>query len=74
MWYSNLQTAFADGINMVIEFGGGIGTASEPEAKRPNLEGMIKKALRGTEYDVQYRSAINKQTLEGSVGSILGDQ
>ena len=74
MWHSNLQMAFADGINMVIEFGGGIGTATEPEGKRPNLEGMIRKTLRGTDYEVEYLSAINSQTLGNSVGSIGGIQ
>jgi [acyl-carrier-protein] S-malonyltransferase len=63
MWYSNLQTAFGAGIETVIEFGGGIGTASEPEGKRPNLEGMIKRSLRGTSLEVQYLSVINNQTL-----------
>ena len=74
MWHSNLKTAFADGISMVIEFGGGIGTATEPEGKRPNLEGMIKKSLRGTDYQVQYLSAINSQTLGNTVRFIRGDQ
>lgn len=74
MWHSNLQTAFADGISMVIEFGGGIGTASEPEGKRPNLEGMIKKTLRGTDYEVQYLPVINSQGLVNTVDSIKGDQ
>jgi [acyl-carrier-protein] S-malonyltransferase len=74
MWHSNLQTAFGDGISMVIEFGGGIGTATEPEGKRPNLEGMIKKTLRGTDYQVQYLSAINSQSLGSSVDFINGDQ
>ena len=63
MWYSNLQTAFGAGIETVIEFGGGIGTASEPEGKRPNLEGMIKRSLRGSGHEVQYQSVINNQTL-----------
>lgn len=74
MWHSNLQTAFADGIKMVVEFGGGIGTAIEPEGKRPNLEGMIKRALRGTDYEVEYLSAINNKTLGVAVGSISVDQ
>jgi len=67
LWHSNLQTVFADGINMVVEFGGGIGTATEPDGKRPNLEGMIKKSLRGTDYEVQYLATINKQSLSASV-------
>lgn len=63
MWYSNLQTAFGDGVDMVIEFGGGIGTASEPDGKRPNLESMIKKTLRTTGDEALYLAAINTQSL-----------
>jgi len=71
LWHSNLQTAFGDGIKMIVEFGGGIGTASEPEGKRPNLEGMIKKTLRGFEYKPQYLAAINSQSLRDTVDSVL---
>ncbi len=71
MWHSNLQTAFGDGISTIVEFGGGIGTATEPDGKRPNLEGMIKKALRGTDYEVQYLAAINSQSLSNSVDFTL---
>jgi [acyl-carrier-protein] S-malonyltransferase len=72
LWHTNLQTAFAGGINMIVEFGGGIGTATEPDGKRPNLEGMIKKSLRGSDYEVQYLSAINSQTLGASVEFVKG--
>ena len=71
LWHANLQSAFADGINMVIEFGGGIGTASEPEEKRPNLEGMIKKTLRTSEYEAQYLAAINSQSMKNTVDFVL---
>jgi hypothetical protein len=57
---------------MIVEFGGGIGTATEPDGKRPNLEGMIKKSLRGSDYEVQYLSAINSQSLTGSVDFVHG--
>ncbi len=67
LWNSNLQTAFGDGVDTIIEFGGGIGTASEPDGKRPNLEGMIKKMLRAVSHEVRYQAAINRQSLEGSV-------
>ena len=45
LWNANLQAAISDGVRTIIEFGGGIGKASEPAGKRPNLEGMIKKTL-----------------------------
>ena len=69
LWHSNLQTAFGDGIKMIFEFGGGIGTASEPDGKRPNLESMIKKTLRTAERDAQYLSAINVRSIKEAADS-----
>lgn len=63
LWHSNLQTAFADGIDLIVEFGGGIGKADEPEGKRPNLEGIAKKALRAASHEADYLSVINIQSL-----------
>jgi len=65
-WIDNLEIAFHDGINMIVEFGGGLGSGPAPEDKRPNLEGMIKKALRGSDFSAHYYSAINSQTLRES--------
>jgi len=73
MWYENLQTAFADGASLVFEFGGGIGPATEPADKRPNLEGMIKKALRSCAHEATYRAAINSQTLLDTVDFVQGN-
>jgi len=72
LWHSNLQTAFADGVDTIIEFGGGIGVASEPEGKRPNLESMIKKTLRASGHEAQYLAAINRQSLEKTADFIGG--
>ena len=63
LWHANLQTALADGIDMIFEFGGGIGKAEEPEGKRPNLEGMIKKTLRASDHEAGYLSVINSGTM-----------
>ena len=63
MWHANLLTAFGDGVKMIFEFGGGIGPAETPDGKRPNLEGMIKKASLAAEHEAQYRSAINLQSV-----------
>lgn len=63
MWYSNLQTAFNDGVEVIIEFGGGIGFGTEPEGKRPNLAGIIKKTQRATGHQAHYMSVINNQSL-----------
>ena len=59
-----METAFRDGINTIIEFGGGLGSGPAPEDKRPNLESMVKKALRGSDFSAHYHAAINSQTLQ----------
>lgn len=63
LWLQCLTTAFTAGVSQVIEFGGGIGTGTTPAEKRPNLESIIKKAQRGTDFEVSYQSAINLATL-----------
>ena len=62
MWDANLTTAFAEGVAKVYEFGGGIGPG-EPEEKRPNLEGMIKKASRSLDPKPEYFPVINAATI-----------
>jgi [acyl-carrier-protein] S-malonyltransferase len=69
LWHANLQTALAEGVGTIIEFGGGIGPG-EPDAKRPNLEGMIKKAMRGSDHEAAYFAVINRQSLEAAVAAI----
>jgi len=64
LWHSNLVTAFGDGVTTIIEFGGGIGKATEPEGKRPNLEGMIKKAMHAAGHEALYMAAINLESLK----------
>jgi malonyl CoA-acyl carrier protein transacylase len=72
LWNSNLQTAFGDGIKMIIEFGGGIGGANEPDGKRPNLEGMIKKALRASNRHALYLAAINSKSQTKTASFVRG--
>ncbi len=72
LWHSNLQTAFGEGIETIFEFGGGIGKSTEPEGKRPNLEGMIKKTLRGSDKEVLYLAAINGQSLKNAADAVSG--
>jgi [acyl-carrier-protein] S-malonyltransferase len=62
MWDANLTTAFAEGVGKVYEFGGGIGPG-EPEEKRPNLEGMIKKASRSLDPKPEYLPVINAASI-----------
>ncbi len=66
MWDANLMTAFGEGVAKIYEFGGGIGTG-EAHEKRPNLEGMVKKATRAAESAAVYIPVINNQTIEDAV-------
>ena len=68
-WVGCVQTALADGIDTFVEFGGGIGTGEMPAEKRPNLEGMIKKATRGLDREVRYFAAINADSIEATSGA-----
>ena len=74
LWHMNLQTAFGDGIKMIIEFGGGIGGASEPAGKRPNLESMIKKTMLASKHEAIYLAAINSPSLRKTIDFIHGIQ
>ncbi|MGB5688033.1 MAG: ACP S-malonyltransferase [Woeseiaceae bacterium] len=63
MWNDNLVNAFAAGVDRILEFGGGIGPG-EPGEKRPNLEGMIKKASRSLDPKPEYMAVINQATID----------
>lgn len=63
MWHKNLMTIHGEGLDQVFEFGGGIGTGETPAEKRPNLEGMIKKAFRHEEHKPEYKAIINVEGL-----------
>lgn len=66
MWHANFTAALESGVDTVIEFGGGIGAGEGPAEKRPNLEGMIKRSLRGTDYELEYVAAINVDSLRAA--------
>jgi [acyl-carrier-protein] S-malonyltransferase len=63
LWHANMQAAFEKGIDLVFEFGGGIGPADEPAGKRPNLQGMIKRILRAAKLSADYQAVINSATM-----------
>ena len=65
LWYQNLISASQYGVDLMIEFGGGIGKSAT--GKRPNLEGIVKRAFRGSESAPDYRSVINPASLEQTV-------
>lgn len=58
-WMACMDAAMDAGIDAIIEFGGGIGGGTSPAEKRPNLEGMVKKALKGRSYEAEYFGAVN---------------
>lgn len=67
-WIGCLQTALDEGINLFVEFGGGIGSSDGPAEKRPNLEGIIKKFTRRAKPRPEYLPAINLGTIQTAAG------
>ena len=67
LWHDNLQEAVADGVDTIIEFGGGIGKGELPDEKKPNLAGIVKRAFRRTKNPLNYHAIVNYQTLQDSV-------
>ena len=59
LWFDGLAHALADGIDTIVEFGGGIGKGEGPNEKRPNLESVAKKTLKHLGLEAQYCAAIN---------------
>lgn len=69
-WFACLQCAFEQGINCIVEFGGGIGRGETPSEKRPNLDGMIKKALKSCDHDAEYLAAINADGIRATAETL----
>lgn len=61
-WVGCLRAAIDGGITHMIEFGGGIGTGD----KRPNLESIVRKTLKGSSYEAKYAAAINVATIRAA--------
>jgi len=72
-WVACMNTAIDEGIDTIVEFGGGIGKGEGPEEKRPNLEGMVKKALKWREHEAEYFSGINAGGLRAAAGQLARD-
>ncbi len=71
-WVGCLTTAFDEGIERFIEFGGGLGKGDGPGDKRPNLESIIKKSARVGRREVAYVGAINLSSLREAANSLAG--
>lgn len=70
LWHQNLMRIGAGGADLLIEFGGGLGTGEGPATKRPNLEGLVKKTWPEGNQRPAYLSVINARTLEDSARAL----
>ncbi len=69
-WVQCLHAAVDGGVDTIIEFGGGIGKGERPSEMRPNLEGIVRKAFRGSDSPPRYYAAINVETLESTAAAL----
>ena len=69
-WVSNLNRAVDQGVNLIIEFGGGIGKGDTAAEKRPNLEGIVKKTFRRHESPPEHLAVINIESLENTLSHL----
>lgn len=70
LWVKNLNHAVDQGVNLIIEFGGGIGKGETASEKRPNLEGIVKKTFRHHKMPPLHLSVINQETLEKTLSHL----
>jgi [acyl-carrier-protein] S-malonyltransferase len=71
-WVNCMATAVDAGFDTVIELGGGIGKGATPDEKRPNLEGMIRKALKSRGHEAEYLPAINAAGIRAAAERLSG--
>lgn len=70
LWINNLNHAVDQGVEVIIEFGGGIGKGETPAEKRPNLEGIVKKTFRQHNNPPAHLAVINLETLENTLSHL----
>ena len=70
LWVNNLNHVVDQGVDLIIEFGGGIGKGETAAKKRPNLEGIIKKTFRRHESPPEHMAIINLATLENTLSRL----
>ena len=70
LWVNNLNHVVDQGVDLIIEFGGGIGRGETAADKRPNLEGIIKKTFRARETPPQHLAVINIESLENTLSNL----
>jgi len=71
-WIGCMNTAMDEGVDTIVELGGGIGKQEGPATKRPNLEGIIKKSLKWRDHTATYVGAINLETIRAAVAELSG--
>jgi len=71
-WVGCLNTAISQQVTTFIEFGGGLGADDGPAAKRPNLEGIIRKTLKASGVEARHIAAINCETLRAAAAAFAG--
>src|SRR5690606_34247573 len=71
-WFACMNTAMDEGVDAIVELGGGIGKGEGPAAKRPNLEGMVKKSLKSREHQAQYLPAVNSAGIRAAGQQLTG--
>lgn len=73
LWHRNLLAIADEGVDAVIEFGGGLGEGTDPASKRPNLASMVMRAYRRVSPRPKYFSVINSGTLEETLRKLGED-
>lgn len=71
-WQACMEAALEAGVDAIVEIGGGIGRGEGPEAKRPNLESVVKKTLRAHGSDAGYFGAINTASIHEAAHGLEG--
>ena len=72
-WFRCLNVAIDQGVDTIVEFGGGIGRGDGPEGKRPNLESIVKKHLKIKGNEATYLPAINAAGIHLAAEQLSGD-
>ena len=62
-WIVAMQQAFEDGVEVVVEFGGGVGASRHPADKVPNLQRITRAALQRCHSAGVYCGAISAKQL-----------
>lgn len=72
-WVSCMNSAMELGMASIVELGGGIGKGDGPQAKRPNLESIVKKTLKWRAHEAQYLPAINADAIRAAARTLSGN-